>query len=59
MTPERAEYSRDRCTCGHADLDHHPAGEGRCKVCGDNASWGQGRPCPRYQWDGEPRKRVW
>jgi hypothetical protein len=47
----------DTCTCGHPYSDHDD-GES-CAQCRADASWGRGTRCPRFQWDGVPRRRVW
>ena len=58
--PDEATWTRDRCTCGHADTAHENA-SGRCRECDKNVSYRDrnAQPCTRYQWDGKPRTRSW
>jgi hypothetical protein len=54
---EEVVWSEDYCTCGHAHSKHTDAGW--CLVCSINRLKGQGSSCPRYQWNGVERKRIW
>jgi hypothetical protein len=57
---DEPQWSEDRCTCGHL-VSAHKDGEGRCDGCASNAHWHSvgSKLCTRYQWNGEPRKRLW
>lgn len=62
--PLVSEWTEDVCTCKHSQSKHRDtyAGPwmGVCKMCQADFEWsGMGPVCGRYQWNGEPRKKVW
>lgn len=57
--PETATWTEDVCTCEHVESRHKDQ-TGKCATCTDDASWrAPSARCSRYQWNGEPRTRVW
>lgn len=56
---EKEQWSEDVCTCGHG-VSRHTDGDGRCKGCDGYRVWdGDHSICLRFQWNSEPRKKVW
>lgn len=55
---DQAVWSKDVCTCGHKVYKHADS-EGRCEDCDTAAHYGSHPVCTRYQWNGEPRRRIW
>jgi hypothetical protein len=62
MPSERAVWSEDVCTCEHPQSKHRD-GAGYCVECAGIHAYGSAGPldppCMRYQWNGEPRRRIW